>query len=54
VYRPGETESKKFGQKLTPRVVTAKDNRGYHSPCGDRFDWIPPHAKAGEKGLTIL
>ena len=54
VYRPGETESKRFGTNLTPRVVKAKDDRGYHSPCGDRFDWIPPHAKAVEKGLTIL
>jgi len=27
------------------------DNRYYHSECGDRFNWLPPHVKATEKSL---
>ena len=29
----------------------AKDGRLYHSPCGDCFRWVPPHAKAAELEL---
>lgn len=29
----------------------ADDDYEYHSECGDRFCWIPPHSKAIDKGL---
>jgi hypothetical protein len=32
------------------RAVGA-DGREYQSDCGDRFDWIPPHQKAADKGV---
>lgn len=28
-----------------------EDGLSYHSDCGDRYDWIPPHQKAWAKGL---
>ena len=30
---------------------TGRDGQLYHSECGDRFEWIPPHAQAKKKGL---
>jgi hypothetical protein len=33
----------------TPRK--GADGRMYHSVCGDRFEWCPPHRRAQEKGL---
>ena len=31
--------------------ATGPDGREYHSDCGDRFAWTPPHEKALRKGL---
>lgn len=28
------------------------DDRNYHSECGDRFCWLPPHQRATEKDLS--
>jgi hypothetical protein len=39
-----------LGRRL--HVVTGPDGRGYHSECGDRFRWTPPHAAAIRKRLV--
>ena len=51
VYRPGETEHYRFEKQLPVYDVEGDDERDYHSACGDRFHWIPPHDKAYDKGL---
>jgi hypothetical protein len=28
-----------------------RDGKLYHSECGDRFEWIPPHAQTKKKGM---
>jgi len=45
-YRPGHTEHRRFGHTLPVVVAIGADRRQYHSACGDRFDWTPPHSKA--------
>lgn len=32
-------------------IPVGKDKK-YHSTCGDRFRWVPPHQKAEELGIT--
>lgn len=32
--------------------VTGRDGRLYHSPCGERYGWCPPHRRARELGLV--
>ena len=34
---------------ILPRL--SRDGRAYHSACGDRFSWIPPHASATAQDL---
>jgi hypothetical protein len=51
MHRPGETEHRSRGQILAARCAQGVDGRDYHSHCGDRFGWIPPHEKAREKQL---
>lgn len=51
VHRPGQTETVLNGVALPVVEAVAVDNRIYHSACGDRFNWIPPHARAREKQL---
>ncbi|MGD8450899.1 MAG: hypothetical protein PVJ57_03695 [Phycisphaerae bacterium] len=51
VHRPGETEHRQRGRIIKPHTISGVDSRKYHSKCGDRFRWIPPHEKAYEKGL---
>lgn len=53
VYQPGVTETERQGVKVEARAIEGKDKRFYHSRCGDRFRWVPPHDKALEKGLTL-
>jgi hypothetical protein len=51
VHRVGVTD-KHLGVikgAYTPR--TGIDGCEYHSVCGDRFEWCPPHRRAEEKGL---
>lgn len=45
------TETQRNGKKLP--VYDKRANRGkrYHSPCGDRFQWVPPHELAVELGI---
>jgi hypothetical protein len=42
-YRPGR--SNHVAQGVSLPVVRAVDGRDrvFHSPCGDKFQWLPPH-----------
>jgi hypothetical protein len=51
VHRPGESEHRRDGRQLPVLTTTGADERRYHSACGDRFYWVPPHSKAFAKGL---
>ena len=51
VHRPGMTDTHLNGKQVAPFRTRGADQRLYHSPCGDRFDWVPPHESALEKGL---
>ncbi len=51
VYRPGETETMHRGVPLPVFGRTGVDDHTYHSACGDKFRWIPPHDRASEKQL---
>lgn len=51
-YRPGETNKRPGRLNTRPYLITGQDDRSYHSECGDRFQWLPPHQKATEKGLS--
>lgn len=44
--RPGDVRL-----PVLPHPAIGEDGRSYHSECGDRFRWIPPHARAAEKRL---
>ncbi len=33
--------------------VTARNGKLYHSPCGDAYQWLPPHADAERLQLFI-
>jgi hypothetical protein len=51
VHRPGVTDQHLsiLPGSYTPQL--GADGREYHSVCGDRFEWLPPHARAEEKKL---
>lgn len=51
VHRRGITETKLPTGTLPVYQTLGEDHRLYHSPCGDRFQWVPPHERAEEKGL---
>jgi len=50
---PFESYSSTNENGYPPNVVSVVgiDGRSYHSVCGDRFQWVPLHEKAFEKGL---
>ncbi len=50
-FRRGVTDTIRDGEAIDARVERGNDNVKYHSACGDRFDWIPPHEAAFEKDL---
>lgn len=52
VYRRAESETALFGSLVRPHGRVAQDDRVYHSTCGDRFDWTPPHDVAIALGLA--
>jgi hypothetical protein len=52
-YRRGETETTLFGRPLRPHGSAGRDGRVYHSACGDRFDWTPPHEDAVALGMRV-
>jgi hypothetical protein len=51
VHVPGVTETSLGGKQLPPLRTRGTDKRLYHSECGDRFRWVPPHDRAREKGM---
>lgn len=51
VHRRGETEHSRLGVQLPIYGSVGVDGRTYHSACGDRFTWTPPHQKAFDKEL---
>jgi hypothetical protein len=44
-YRPGLTETVSAGGVLPVRGAVGPENKLYHSRCGDRFRWLPPHER---------
>ena len=40
-----------FGRANGIYAVRGADGRRYHSACGDRYRWVPPHEKAIQKRL---
>lgn len=51
VYREGESETVLRGETWIPMTKAGVDGRSYHSRCGDRFHWVPPHNQAKELKL---
>jgi len=51
VHRSGVTEYESGGETLDVFPAFGDDGRPYHSRCGDRFGWVPPHEKAVAKGV---
>ena len=51
-YFEGESNARP-GRLNSPvnRQLSCLDRRYYHSECGDRFRWLPPHEKAAAKDL---
>lgn len=47
-----ERTEQALGRRL--QVVTGSDGRTYHSDCGDRFQWTPPHDDAVRRNLIRL
>lgn len=52
-YRQGATEISLAGDLVPVYGSVAVDRRLYHSQCGDRFAWTPPHEFAQRLGLPI-
>lgn len=46
VHRPGETETVVAGRPQRVHASSGPDGRLYHSRCGDRYGWTPPHSLA--------
>lgn len=51
-YIPGLTDTVVKDRTVQPYLTRGHDRRLYHSPCGDRFDWVPPHECA--RGRKLL
>ena len=51
-YVRNESETIVNGNILVPLQTRATDQVTYHSSCGDRFHWIPPHASAIDLGIA--
>lgn len=45
-FRQFVTETEVAGEVLAVFGTVASDKQLYHSPCGDRFEWVPPHELA--------
>jgi hypothetical protein len=45
-YIARETDTLVNGTPIVPLLTRALDGKLYHSPCGDRFNWVPPHQRA--------
>lgn len=45
-YRLEQTEIEREGESVPVYGTVAADRQLYHAPCGDRFEWVPPHELA--------
>lgn len=52
VYKESKSEFRRNGEWIPVCGQTAADGNLYHSPCGDRFEWTPPHERADALGIT--
>lgn len=52
IFREGVTEISRDGELVPVYGRVLADRRLYHSPCGDRFAWRPPHELALRQGLA--
>lgn len=50
-HRKGRSETVLRGKRIPPFLTLGEDKRIYHSRCGDRFGWVPPHDRATRKKL---
>ena len=50
-HQPGVTETVSTGGVLPVRGVFGPHNHLYHSRCGDRFRWLPPHERVVQLSL---
>jgi hypothetical protein len=50
-YIPGTSDTVLNGKTWDALVTSDRRGRPCHSPCGDRYGWIPPHELAQAKGL---
>jgi hypothetical protein len=50
-YRKGITDTMLDGERFPAYGTRGEDGRYYHSRCGDRFRWLPPHDRARRKRL---
>ena len=53
VYRRGVSETRLFDELVRPRGAASREDVVYHSTCGDRFGWTPPHAASIKLGLRV-
>jgi hypothetical protein len=52
-YRPGRSNHQDQGRSLPVIRVVDERQRVYHSPCGDRFCWLPRHELTLTKSLRL-
>ena len=50
-YVPGYSEAVLSGVRISASPRRGNNGKLYHSTCGDRFDWAPPHEWAEDKGI---
>lgn len=50
-FEEGRSETVLNGRPIQPHQTRGVDRRLYHSRCGDRFVWVPPHERAMRKKL---
>ena len=53
VYRRGVSETSLFEALIRPHGASARSGIVYHSTCGDRFHWSPPHEDAVASGIRV-
>jgi len=51
LWRPGRSTTMLGKVKLATFLTYGRNHKSYHSDCGDRYRWVPPHAKAIDLGL---
>jgi hypothetical protein len=54
VYASGQTDTIVSGNCIAPLLTRGAYRRLFHCPCGDCFNWVPPHEDAIRLGLVEL